>query len=320
MRQKIPAPRPTHSDTSSPSTSVRCDPRTRRPSPEEAFADDCLLRTASFHDHFEQEARQAARQTSGFRFADVGVTFNKASESIARALTTPGDSVKPSTLAQLKLGHDFSRVRVHANASTERATRDCSAEAFTYGQHVFMRPHAYPPSLASHSATLAHELMHTIQQRHTPQPFIQFQGKYEGPTPPPGLQYNIGRSTGPALAPPPNLVSLRSAGAIASTVAGWFRDVTNAIRVQQELAKLQSQIAAIMPPKGGVLVGLVYQEDPLNVSFSTRLFMYAYVMAAGATPQQAYTTYKQQTGGVIISQAPFVGWQKVEQPFWIESP
>ncbi len=72
-----------------------------------------------------------------------------------------------------RLGHDFSRVRVHADSfSADRAT-GLRARAFTRGDDVFFGPGEYAPGTRRGRQLLAHELAHVVQQRGEATPRIQ---------------------------------------------------------------------------------------------------------------------------------------------------
>jgi Domain of unknown function (DUF4157) len=70
------------------------------------------------------------------------------------------------SLLEPRFGHDFSQVRVHADAEADRLARGYDASAFAVGQDVYFRDGHYDPNSASGLHLLAHELTHTIQQRH----------------------------------------------------------------------------------------------------------------------------------------------------------
>jgi hypothetical protein len=64
-----------------------------------------------------------------------------------------------------RFGHDFSRVRVHDDASSSTSAESLHARAYTVGEDiVFGRP-AAPPGSREGRRTLAHELAHVVQQR-----------------------------------------------------------------------------------------------------------------------------------------------------------
>lgn len=61
-------------------------------------------------------------------------------------------------------GHDFSRVRVHADASAARSASALGALAYTVGTDVVFGTGQYAPETRRGRALLAHELAHVVQQ------------------------------------------------------------------------------------------------------------------------------------------------------------
>ncbi|MFF5077465.1 DUF4157 domain-containing protein [Actinoplanes sp. NPDC000266] len=70
--------------------------------------------------------------------------------------------------AENRLGHDFSRVRVHADRDAAALTEILGAEAVTVGQDIFFAEGRYRPDTAEGTRLLVHELLHTIQVPHAP--------------------------------------------------------------------------------------------------------------------------------------------------------
>ena len=64
-------------------------------------------------------------------------------------------------------GSDFSAVRIHHDSSSHAAAREVNARAFTLGQHVHFAAGEYRPHAQDGLRLLAHELGHTLQQRHS---------------------------------------------------------------------------------------------------------------------------------------------------------
>ena len=77
-----------------------------------------------------------------------------------------GESLDSSarSVMESRLGHDFSRVRVHADSRAAAAARKENAEAYTYGRHVVFGAGKYKPRTADGQRLLAHELTHVVQQ------------------------------------------------------------------------------------------------------------------------------------------------------------
>lgn len=70
-----------------------------------------------------------------------------------------------------RLGHDFSRVRIHTDPDAVALTELIGAEAVAVGQEVFFGDHAFHPETVAGRALLAHELMHTVQVPDAPGSF-----------------------------------------------------------------------------------------------------------------------------------------------------
>jgi hypothetical protein len=65
---------------------------------------------------------------------------------------------------ETRFGHDFSKVRVHADREAHRLARGLGAVAFTRGNDIYFDAGQYMPSIASGRWVLAHELAHVAQQ------------------------------------------------------------------------------------------------------------------------------------------------------------
>ena len=63
-----------------------------------------------------------------------------------------------------RFGHDFSQVRVHADARAAEAAQALNARAFTVGQDIFFANWEYSPLSTEGRRLLSHELTHTLQQ------------------------------------------------------------------------------------------------------------------------------------------------------------
>lgn len=69
------------------------------------------------------------------------------------------------TAMEKRLGHDFSRVRVHPQAP--EVTTPLRAAAVTQGQDVYYHPGKFRPDTREGQALIAHELAHTLQTRNS---------------------------------------------------------------------------------------------------------------------------------------------------------
>src|SRR6202012_4489879 len=63
-----------------------------------------------------------------------------------------------------RFGHDFSRVRIHADDNAARSARSINALAYTAGNHIIFDRGQYSPDSVDGKRLLAHELTHSIQQ------------------------------------------------------------------------------------------------------------------------------------------------------------
>lgn len=63
-----------------------------------------------------------------------------------------------------RFGHDFSRVRVHADRQAADSARAVKALAYTVGQDIVFGQSSYSPSSHGGRQLMAHELAHSIQQ------------------------------------------------------------------------------------------------------------------------------------------------------------
>ena len=64
-----------------------------------------------------------------------------------------------------RIGHDFSRVRVHTDSRAAESARAVGALAYTVGRDVVFGAGQYAPETRAGGHLLAHELAHTIQQQ-----------------------------------------------------------------------------------------------------------------------------------------------------------
>ena len=67
-----------------------------------------------------------------------------------------------------RFGHDFSRVRIHADGQAQDSAQQLGAAAYTVGQHIVFGRARYASHAMSGRRLLAHELTHVVQQAHHP--------------------------------------------------------------------------------------------------------------------------------------------------------
>jgi hypothetical protein len=149
------------------------------------------LRVGQPNDIYEQEADRVAEQV--MRMPDpvlqrTCAKCNEAEENILRAkelpgqasviqsqdvppivyqvLHSPGKPLDDETRAFMepRLGHDFSRVRVHTDTKAAESAQMVNAKAFTLGKDVVFGEGQYAPETSEGKRLISHELTHMIQQ------------------------------------------------------------------------------------------------------------------------------------------------------------
>jgi hypothetical protein len=82
-------------------------------------------------------------------------------------LRSPGRPLESVVRRQMerRLGHDFSRVRVHTDERAAESARAVGALAYTVGQDVVFDRGRHAPYSSEGRRLLAHELAHAVQQR-----------------------------------------------------------------------------------------------------------------------------------------------------------
>lgn len=81
-------------------------------------------------------------------------------------MRSPGQPLDKDTQSfmESRFGHDFSRVRVHADVKAAESARTVNARAFTVGHDVVFGTGQYAPDTNEGKSLLAHELTHVTQQ------------------------------------------------------------------------------------------------------------------------------------------------------------
>jgi hypothetical protein len=87
--------------------------------------------------------------------------------SVHEVLKTPGEPLATQARAvfEPRFGHDFTRVRVHADPAAAESAQQIAAHAYTVGEHVVFGAGQYQPATPAGRKIIAHELTHVIQQR-----------------------------------------------------------------------------------------------------------------------------------------------------------
>jgi hypothetical protein len=85
-------------------------------------------------------------------------------------LNSPGQALDSETNAffEPRLGHDFSKVRVHTDAQAEESARSINAYAYAVGKNIVFGHNQYSPETENGKKLIAHELIHVLQQSKGP--------------------------------------------------------------------------------------------------------------------------------------------------------
>jgi hypothetical protein len=116
----------------------------------------------------EEEEIQAKLENTSLQRKEA-IMGGEASPDLDTAINTargsgqPLDSGLQQSMGQA-IGAEFSGVRVHTDATSDRLNQSIQAKAFTTGQDVFFRQGAYNPSSRGGQELIAHELTHVVQQ------------------------------------------------------------------------------------------------------------------------------------------------------------
>jgi hypothetical protein len=96
--------------------------------------------------------------------------------SVRDIVHEPGQPLAASAQALFgpRFAGDVSGIRVHAGAEAARAAAAIDAAAFTVGRHIVFGADRYAPASAVGARLIAHELAHTVQQRHAGAPVDRF--------------------------------------------------------------------------------------------------------------------------------------------------
>jgi hypothetical protein len=114
----------------------------------------------------EQPGQEHERlQTKRVKSNDSGPTVvPPIVHEVLRSAGQPLD-VSTRTFMEPRFGHSFAHVRVHADKDAANAARVLNARAFTIGRDIFFGAGQFMPGSLQTRTTLAHELVHVVQQQ-----------------------------------------------------------------------------------------------------------------------------------------------------------
>jgi hypothetical protein len=89
---------------------------------------------------------------------------------VGEAARLDGRPLEPALRQEMeaRLGHDFSRVRIHTGGHADRATLSIGARAYTSGADIVFGRGEYDPMRIDGRRLLSHELVHVVQQGAAP--------------------------------------------------------------------------------------------------------------------------------------------------------
>jgi hypothetical protein len=92
--------------------------------------------------------------------------YEEMSSIIHKVLNSSSQSLDVGTRAFMepRFGHDFSKVRVHADTKAAESARAVNALAYTVGNDVVFGAGQYQPATSNGRRLLGHELTHVVQQ------------------------------------------------------------------------------------------------------------------------------------------------------------
>lgn len=134
---------------------------------------------------------QSGHGVAGLQVQRLGTGGQEQSEvppMVDEVLHSPGQPIAQATRAamEMRFGHDFSQVRLHADERAARSAQAINALAYTTGNHIAFAANQYQPHTSAGLRLFAHELTHVVQQTNAAAPAVQRQ---PGPTfPKKGLQ------------------------------------------------------------------------------------------------------------------------------------
>lgn len=183
--------------------------------------------------------------------------------SVDRVLAEPGAPLEPALRHDMeaRFGHDFSRVRVHADAPAGRSAREVEALAYTVGHHLVFAPGRFAPTTADGRRLVAHELTHVLQQTGS--------AALPGSRRPAVL---TSRAAGPCLARQPDVESVRSTARDLVRAELPGADVSLPLDIERALRRLAGQggktgkAASDLLEELGRLTNIASEQRDLNAT------------------------------------------------------
>jgi len=126
------------------------------------------LRAPKIDDQTKRKDEDIAVQRKETGWREV----NAVPPSVQEALQSPGRTLDPGmrTFFEHRLGHDFSKVRIHDDAKAKQSAMGMNALAYTIGKNIIFGEGRYAPETRNGLQLLSHELTHVMQQEQSAEP------------------------------------------------------------------------------------------------------------------------------------------------------
>jgi hypothetical protein len=126
----------------------------------------CGQSTASGAECEECKKKELQRKAAGTAKAETAPPI------VHEVLNSPGQALdhEARNFFEPRFGYDFSKVRVHTDATAAESARAVNAVAYTVGRNVVFASGQYAPDTEPGRALLAHELTHVRQQGSSQEP------------------------------------------------------------------------------------------------------------------------------------------------------
>ena len=113
----------------------------------------------------EREADEAARAVAESRPLQTPISRAPFTADGSRLAAGPGSALEPALRRDMetRLGHDFSKVRVHTDSEATESAGAMRAQAYTAGRDIFFAAGRFSPDTPAGRQLIAHELTHVAQ-------------------------------------------------------------------------------------------------------------------------------------------------------------
>jgi hypothetical protein len=204
------------------------------------------------------------------------------SAAVATGLRSPAQALDAPTRAfmETRFGWDFSKVRIHADASAARSARALQARAYTVGNDIVFGKGEFSATTQSGKTLLAHELAHTVQQHGTSRAVNEL-GRRDDPA-----EQHADRAASQALsndrsAKPPALASDRSGTLRRAPIHAWGGDFDIGDKGYEETYQEDKSRKTVRP---GVTFHLKFSPDPKVVDAQEIAFVQAVTAMRNGQP------------------------------------